>query len=91
MYDNHPIGNPNGSLTDEPIDLYGCDMAWRVVAVVQYDPPSQSFPNGQVRIRERYFYHAAGDGSAADGTGSVGPAGRDTPIMTADSAAGQAG
>ncbi len=56
-----------------------------------YDPSSQNFSNGQVRIRERYFSHAAGDGSAADGKGSVGPAGRDTPMMTRHSAAGQAG
>jgi hypothetical protein len=42
-------------------------------------------------VRERYFYYAAGDGSAAGGTGSVGPAGRDTPMMTRHSAAGQAG
>ena len=101
MYDT----NNDGVLTDESIDLYGYDKAWRLVVVVQYDPPAVAAAaamvgegdppsenlHGRVRVRERYFSHAAGDGSAAYGTGSVGPAGSDTPMMTSHSAAGQAG
>jgi hypothetical protein len=88
--------NNDGVLTDESIDLYGYDMVWRlvVVVVVQYDPPAVAAAamvgegdppsenlHGRVRVRERYFYHAAGDGSAAYGTASGGVAGSDTPIM----------
>ena len=42
-------------------------------------------------VRERNFYHAGGDCSAAYGMGGVGIAGRGTPSMTVRSAAGQAG
>ncbi len=101
MYDT----DGDGVLTNESIDLYGYDMAWRLAVVVQYDPPSMEVAaamlgegdplsenlHGRVRVRERYFYHGAGDGSAAYGTGSFGPAGSDTPMMTRHSAAGQAG
>jgi RHS repeat-associated protein len=86
--------NGDGVLTDESIDLYGYDMAWRLVTVVQYDPPGTAVAGlvsgeggpsfevpATVRVRERYFYHAAGDGSAAYGTASGGVAGSDTPIM----------
>ncbi|MFO0831448.1 MAG: RHS repeat-associated core domain-containing protein [Phycisphaerales bacterium] len=67
----------DGDLDEEPADLYGYDDQWRLTTVAEYLPPALAGnQDGRTFIRERFIYHASGDGESF----SMGPSGTDAPL-----------